>query len=88
MAELIGSFAPIRIGETRTFVVKSIRIARVGIRCVVRPPEPAEDRECAECGEFQKVADSVNKKVEVINSIDYGMMKGDKILDHAITLLG
>jgi len=39
-------------------------------------------------GEFQKVADSVNKKVEVINSIDYGMMKGDKILDHAITLLG
>jgi len=39
-------------------------------------------------GEFQKAADEVNKKVEVINPMDYGMMKGDKILDFALKTLG
>lgn len=51
MAELIGSFAPIRVGETRSFEVKSAQVVRVSIRCFVRPPTPAEYRECAECGE-------------------------------------
>ena len=37
---------------------------------------------------LQKVADTVNKKVEVIDMMDYGMMKGDKILDDALALLG
>lgn len=68
MAELIGSFAPIRVGETRSFEVKAARIARVGIRCFVRPPEPAEYRECTECGELQKVAPG--ERVTVTPSYD------------------
>jgi hypothetical protein len=55
MAELIGSFAPIRIGETRYFEVRAAGVARVGIRCFVRPPEPAVYRECAECGEVYQL---------------------------------
>ncbi|KAB2825215.1 PTS sugar transporter subunit IIB [Aliivibrio finisterrensis] len=38
--------------------------------------------------ELQKLADEVNKKVEVIDMMDYGMMKGDKILKDALVLLG
>ncbi|MDD9157198.1 PTS sugar transporter subunit IIB [Aliivibrio sp. S4TY2] len=38
--------------------------------------------------ELQKLADEVNKKVEVIDMMDYGMMKGDKILKGALVLLG
>ena len=37
--------------------------------------------------EFQKVADKFQKKVDVINSVDYGLMKGQKILDHALSFL-
>jgi PTS system cellobiose-specific IIB component len=37
--------------------------------------------------EFQKLADSVNKKVEVINTMDYGMMKGEKILSHVLSII-
>jgi len=37
--------------------------------------------------ELQKMADSVSKKVEVINMADYGMMKGEKILEEALKLL-
>ncbi|AZL84107.1 PTS sugar transporter subunit IIB [Aliivibrio salmonicida] len=37
--------------------------------------------------ELQKLADEVNKKVEVIDMMDYGMMKGDKILKDALVLL-
>ncbi|MGF1806503.1 hypothetical protein L4C31_14755 [Aliivibrio sifiae] len=37
--------------------------------------------------ELQKLADDVNKKVEVIDMMDYGMMKGEKILDDALALL-
>ncbi|PQJ88471.1 PTS sugar transporter subunit IIB [Aliivibrio sifiae] len=37
--------------------------------------------------ELQKLADDVNKKVEVIDMMDYGMMKGEKILDDALVLL-
>ena len=36
--------------------------------------------------DFEKIANSVGKKVEVINQMDYGMMKGDKILDWALNL--
>ena len=50
MAVLIGSFAPITIGETRQFTVESSKIVLVIIRCFVRPPEPAEYKPCAECG--------------------------------------
>lgn len=37
--------------------------------------------------EFQKIADQYNKKVEVINMIDYGTMNGKKVLDFALNLL-
>ena len=36
--------------------------------------------------DFQKVASTVGKKVEIINQMDYGMLKGEKILDWALTL--
>jgi PTS system cellobiose-specific IIB component len=38
--------------------------------------------------ELNTIAQEVGKKVEVINSMDYGMMKGEKILDFAIELIG
>ena len=37
--------------------------------------------------DFSASAAKQNKKVKVINSMDYGMMKGDKILDDAIAEL-
>ncbi|WP_028856629.1 PTS sugar transporter subunit IIB [Psychrilyobacter atlanticus] len=37
--------------------------------------------------ELQAKADAVNKKVEVINSMDYGMMKGEKILEETLVKL-
>lgn len=37
--------------------------------------------------EFQKIADQYNKKVEVINMIDYGTMNGKKVLDFALNLI-
>lgn len=37
--------------------------------------------------DFAKIAGEVGKKVEVINQLDYGMMKGEKILDWALTLI-
>lgn len=37
--------------------------------------------------EFQKLATQVNKKVEVINQMDYGMLKGEKIFDWALSLI-
>lgn len=37
--------------------------------------------------DFQKIADKYGKKVDVINSMDYGLLKGDKILDFAIKLV-
>ena len=36
--------------------------------------------------ELQKLADPLNKRVEVIDMMDYGMMKGEKILDDALKL--
>ena len=38
--------------------------------------------------ELEKIADTVGKKVEVINTVDYGMMRGDKVLDFALGLMG
>ena len=38
--------------------------------------------------ELSKIAETKNKKVEVINSMDYGMMKGESILNFAIELIG
>jgi len=37
--------------------------------------------------DFDKIANPTGKKVEVINQMDYGMMKGEKILDWALTLI-
>ena len=37
--------------------------------------------------ELQKLATPAGKTVEVINMIDYGMVKGDKILSDALALL-
>lgn len=37
--------------------------------------------------EFQKIVDEYGKKMGVINSMDYGLLKGDKILDSAIKLM-
>ena len=36
---------------------------------------------------FREEADRVGKKVEVINSSDYGLMNGKKILDWALSLM-
>lgn len=38
--------------------------------------------------EFKLKGDAVNKPVAVINSMDYGMMRGDKILKEALSMLG
>jgi PTS system cellobiose-specific IIB component len=37
--------------------------------------------------EFEKVAQSLNIPLDVINSVDYGMVRGDKILEQAVKLL-
>ena len=37
--------------------------------------------------DFQKKADAFNKKVDVINMIDYGTMNGAKVLDFALSLI-
>ncbi|WP_117232446.1 PTS sugar transporter subunit IIB [Vibrio maerlii] len=39
-------------------------------------------------GDLQKVADQFGIKVEPINMMDYGMQKGDKVLDFALELIG
>ncbi len=38
--------------------------------------------------DLQKVADQYGIKVEPINMMDYGMQKGDKVLDFALELIG
>lgn len=38
--------------------------------------------------EFKKKADAAGKKIAVINNMDYGMMRGDKILADALAMLG
>lgn len=38
--------------------------------------------------EFKAKADAAGKPIDVINQMDYGMMKGDKILDSALAMLG
>ncbi len=38
--------------------------------------------------DFQKRADKHGIKVEPINMMDYGMQKGDKVLDYALSLIG
>ncbi|KAE9529954.1 PTS sugar transporter subunit IIB [Testudinibacter aquarius] len=37
--------------------------------------------------DFQNIANEYNKKVDCINMMDYGMTDGEKILDHALSLL-
>lgn len=37
---------------------------------------------------LEPIAAAKGKKVEVINTIDYGMMKGEKVLDQALALIG
>ncbi len=37
--------------------------------------------------EFNKKATALNKPIAIINSMDYGMMRGDKILADALTLM-
>ncbi|TVO32963.1 PTS sugar transporter subunit IIB [Vibrio algivorus] len=37
--------------------------------------------------DLQKKADAFGIKVEPINMMDYGMQKGDKVLDHALSLI-
>ncbi|WP_456294758.1 PTS sugar transporter subunit IIB [Vibrio sp. AK197] len=39
-------------------------------------------------GDFKVKTDGVGKPIAVINQMDYGMMKGDKILDDALAMLG
>lgn len=38
--------------------------------------------------EFQAKGEAVNKPVAVINTADYGMMRGEKILDEALAMVG
>ena len=37
--------------------------------------------------EFKKKAEAVGKPIAVINSMDYGMMRGDKILADALAMM-
>lgn len=37
--------------------------------------------------DFKQKADAAGKPIAVINSMDYGMMKGEKILDDALALI-
>ncbi|GAL31955.1 PTS systemcellobiose-specific IIB component [Vibrio maritimus] len=37
--------------------------------------------------DFKEKADAVNKPIAVMNQMDYGMMKGEKILNDAIAML-
>ncbi|MEZ8819566.1 PTS sugar transporter subunit IIB [Vibrio sp. 10N.222.54.A1] len=37
--------------------------------------------------DFKEIADAANKPISVMNQMDYGMMKGEKILNDAITML-
>ncbi|HCJ98447.1 PTS sugar transporter subunit IIB [Serratia grimesii] len=37
--------------------------------------------------DFKKIADKENKPIAVINSMDYGMMRGDKILAEALAMI-
>ena len=37
--------------------------------------------------EFNKKATALNKPIAIINSMDYGMMRGDKILADALALM-
>ncbi len=37
--------------------------------------------------EYSEIAAKVGKKVEVINQLDYGMLKGEKIFDWAISMM-
>ncbi|WP_114192089.1 PTS sugar transporter subunit IIB [Edaphovirga cremea] len=37
--------------------------------------------------DFKAIADAHNKPVAVINSMDYGMMRGDKILADALSMI-
>ena len=38
--------------------------------------------------EFKAKGDAVGKPVGVINAMDYGMMKGEKILNEALAMIG
>ncbi len=38
--------------------------------------------------EFKAKGDALGKPVGVINSMDYGMMKGEKILNEALAMMG
>lgn len=38
-------------------------------------------------GDFQPKAAAIGKPISVINAMDYGMMKGEKILNDALTML-
>lgn len=37
---------------------------------------------------LEPIAAAVGKKVDVISTMDYGMMKGDKVLEQALNLIG
>lgn len=37
--------------------------------------------------DFKVIADAQNKPIAVINSMDYGMMRGDKILAEALSMI-
>ncbi|MCG8708474.1 PTS sugar transporter subunit IIB [Brenneria sp. 4F2] len=37
--------------------------------------------------EFKEIADEKNKPIAVINSIDYGMMNGEKVLSAALAMI-
>jgi len=38
--------------------------------------------------EFKQKGEALGKPVDVINSMDYGMMNGEKILDQALGMIG
>ena len=91
-------------GMSTSLLVKKMQIAaeKVGIEVEIKAVSIAKFQENLEKydvfllgpqvkykkNELEKLAQAVGKKVEVINTIDYGMMKGDKVLDFALGLIG
>jgi PTS system cellobiose-specific IIB component len=62
--------------------VQEFKTAIASYDCALLGPQIAYM--LAEC---QQIAGPLNKKVETINMMDYGMVNGDKILDHALRLV-
>ena len=65
----------VNAGSARSSALTALQLARKG------------DFAAAEQAKLQAMADPFGKKVAVIDMMDYGMMKGDAVLDKALKLM-